>query len=225
MTRTGPSTPRSGAIRLTTRRFATAVHHGKDAFDDRILSYLTERPGLIATYAAAQQLHRLPVTLPGGRTVSLSPGGQNTLIADIIREFCVLWTPGGEVLYLGDADSKWQVTEIDTLAEIGVAAEEHGKMPDVVVYLRDREWLVLIEAASSHGPVDAKRHAELTTLFVGSSAGLVFVSAFPSRAVMRKYLSDIAWETEGWCADAPTHLIHFNGERFLGPYPPTGGSA
>ena len=26
------------------------------------------------------------------------------------------------------------------------------------------------------------------------------------------------WETEVWVADAPTHLIHFNGRRFLGPY-------
>ena len=35
---------------------------------------------------------------------------------------------------------------------------------------------------------------------------------------MVKYLNDISWETEVWVADAPTHLIHFNGERFLGPY-------
>ena len=40
-------------------------------------------------------------------------------------------------------------------------------------------------------------------------------------AVMRKYIAEIAWETEVWVADAPTHLIHFNGTRFLGPYPST----
>jgi hypothetical protein len=74
------------------------------------------------------------------------------------------------------------------------------------------------EAASSHGPVDAKRHSELAELFAGSSVGLVFVSCFPDRRDMRKYLADIAWETEVWCADNPTHLIHFNGQRFLGPY-------
>ena len=91
-------------------------------------------------------------------------------------------------------------------------------MPDLVVYLQDRNWLLLLEAASSHGPVDAKRHGELSHLFADSTAGLVFVSCFPSRAQMRKYLADIAWETEVWCADNPTHLIHFNGERFLRPY-------
>ncbi len=96
--------------------------------------------------------------------------------------------------------------------------DAHGKMPDLVVYLPDENWLVLMEAAPSHGPVDAKRYGELKELFKGSSAGLVYVSCFPSRAEMRRHLRQIAWETEVWCADDPTHLIHFDGERFLGPY-------
>jgi hypothetical protein len=32
------------------------------------------------------------------------------------------------------------------------------------------------------------------------------------------HLGEIAWETEAWVSDAPSHLIHFNGERLLGPY-------
>jgi type II restriction enzyme len=106
----------------------------------------------------------------------------------------------------------------DELADVGVTVGSHGKMPDLVVYLPERDWLVLLEAATSHGPVDAKRRGDLHTLFDGSTAGLVYVSCFPSRDEMRKYLPQIAWETEVWCADNPTHLIHFNGERFLGPY-------
>lgn len=82
----------------------------------------------------------------------------------------------------------------------------------------DKGWLSLIESVTSHGPVDAKRHNELAVLFAGSSAGLVYVTAFPDRQIMGRYLGEISWETEVWCADAPTHLIHFNGERFLGPY-------
>ena len=81
-----------------------------------------------------------------------------------------------------------------------------------------RNWLLLVESVTSHGPVDGKRHAELTKLFGNAVAGLVYITAFPSRAVMARYLGAIAWETEVWCADAPSHLIHFNGERFLGPY-------
>jgi hypothetical protein len=63
-----------------------------------------------------------------------------------------------------------------------------------------------------------KRYNELNDMFESKRVGLVFVTAFPSFAVMKKYLGDIAWQTEVWVADAPSHLIHFNGERFLGPY-------
>lgn len=180
--------------------------------------YLLTRPGLVEQYAAERQMKRIPVTLPGGRHVSLSPGGQNDLIKLMVDEFCSRFTPGGEVLYIGDADAKWAVFAQDRLASLSVTIDSHGKMPDLVVYLPDRNWLVLLEAASTHGPVDAKRHRELRSLFAGCTAGLVYVSCFPTRQDMRKYLSDIAWETEVWCADNPTHMIHFNGERFLGPY-------
>jgi hypothetical protein len=94
--------------------------------------------------------------------------------------------------------------------------DEHGKMPDLVVYLPDRNWLVLMEAASSHGPVDAKRRGELAALFSGSTATLVYISCFPDRAEFCKYVDRIAWESEVWCADHPTHMIHYNGIRFLG---------
>ena len=88
----------------------------------------------------------------------------------------------------------------------------------LVVYQPSRNWLFLMEAASSHGPVDAKRHGELAKLFGESTAGLVYVSCFPDRGTMRKFLTELAWETEAWCASDPTHMIHLNGDKFLGPY-------
>lgn len=91
-------------------------------------------------------------------------------------------------------------------------------MPDVVLHYAEKNWLLLVESVTSHGPVDGKRHAELATIFVDSTAELVYVTAFPNRSIMARYLPEIAWETEVWVADAPSHLIHFNGERFLGPY-------
>ena len=96
--------------------------------------------------------------------------------------------------------------------------DKHGKMPDVILYYREKNWLLLVESVTSSGPVDGKRHAELARLFAVATAGLVYVTAFPSRSVMTRYLGEIAWETEVWVADAPSHLIHFNGPRFLGPY-------
>jgi hypothetical protein len=187
-------------------------------FAQQLPGYLADRPGLVERYAATRKLNRVAITAPDGSTLALSPGGQNNLIKQIIEDFAVYFLGGGQLLYIGDADAKWAVFEETALADLGVTVNRHGPMPDIIIYLPDRNWLVLIEAASSHGPVDAKRRAELATMFSMSTAGLVYVSCFPSRARMREYLSVIAWETEVWCADDPTHLIHFNGNRFLGPY-------
>ena len=198
--------------------YGIIVAYKEDGFEKRLEEYLAVRPGLQALYAREREMNRIPLQLPGGKKVALSPGGQNVLIAQVLKEFCERYTPNGEVLYIGDADDKWAVFEREVLASLGVRVDSHGKMPDVVVYLRGKNWLVIIEAASSHGPIDHKRYRELSELFQGATAGLVFISAMPSRVELRKYVKDIAWETEVWCADNPTHLIHFNGERFLGPY-------
>ncbi|MDR0848577.1 MAG: restriction endonuclease [Propionibacteriaceae bacterium] len=193
-------------------------HYDTDDFPPRLASYLEVIPGLTSQYAAEREMQRIPVALPDGSPITLSPGGQNTLIKQMIDEFCPRYAPGGQVLYVGDADEKWAVLRESEFEALGIRIGKHGKMPDLVVYLPDKNWLLLLEAAASHGPVDGQRHSELAALFQGSTAGLVYVSCFPSRAVMRKYLALIAWETEVWCADDPSHLIHFNGERFLGPY-------
>jgi hypothetical protein len=121
-------------------------------------------------------------------------------------------------VYVGDTGEKWGYFDQELMAELGVSVDSHGKMPDVMLYYPERNWLLLIESVTSRGPVDGKRHAELARLFNKATAGLVYVTAFPSRSIITRYLSEIAWETEVWVADAPSHLIHFNGERFLGPY-------
>lgn len=197
------------------RRFGT-----DEDLSDQLVAYLDELPGLRAQYERARELEQIPVTLPDGSAVTLTPGGQNVLLKAMIEDFCSRFTKGGFVLYVGDAGKDDPIFEEAMLLDLGVTLDKHGKLPDLMVYLPDRDWLVLLEAASTHGPVDGKRHGELCRLFEGATPGLVFVSCFPSRAEMRKYLTDIAWETDVWCADNPTHLIHFNGERFLGPYGP-----
>ena len=211
------NSPRAN-YRISPPALAVVQAWGDDDAQDWIDEYLIEQPGQVESYRVARELHRIPVKLPDGEMVSLSPGGQNVLLRAMVEEFCPRFTPGGVVIYLGDADSKLALFDEERLSALGVVVDHHGKLPDLVVWLPEHEWLVLAEAASSHGPVDAKRHAELKTLFAGSSAGLVFVSCFPDRMVMRGYLTSLAWETEAWTADNPDHLIHFNGERFLGPY-------
>ncbi len=153
-----------------------------------------------------------------GRKIALSPGEHSELIRAIIEEFRPRFAPGSTLVYAGDTGDKWGYFDAALLAKLGVEIDAHGKMPDVVLHYVERNWLLLVESVTSHGPVDGKRHAELTKLFAGATAGLVYVTAFPNRAVMARYLGEIAWETEVWIAETPSHLIHFNGERFLGPY-------
>lgn len=184
----------------------------------RLSEYLASVDTLKRLYAREREAARIPVTLRNGAVIHLSPGGQNVLVKKILDDSCPVFTPGGRVIYVGDAEQKWAYFDSDSLRALGVEVEEHGKMPDVVVHHTAKNWLVLVEAVTSHGPVNPKRRVELSELFAGSQAGIVYVTAFMDRRTMIKYVDEISWETEVWIAESPTHLIHFNGERFLGPY-------
>ncbi len=191
---------------------------GSPEWHINLAAYLADRQTLVAKYAKARDQHRIPVEIAPGIEVNLSPGEHSELIRAIIEHFAPRFAPGSVLVYVGDTGDKWGYFDAPLLAKLGVDVGAHGKMPDVVLHFTEKNWLLLVESVTSHGPVDGKRHAELATLFAGSTAGLVYVTAFPDRAVMGRYLGDIAWETEVWVADAPSHLIHFNGERFIGPY-------
>lgn len=191
---------------------------GKRGWAKRLAEYRGEMQSLADRFARKREMERIPVLLADGTEIRLSPGEHSALIRDIIYEFAPRFTPGSVLIYAGDTGDKMGYFDRERLATLGVTVDGHGKMPDVVIHDLKRNWLLLIESVTSHGPVDGKRHLELAALFAGSSAGLVYVTAFPTRSVMARYLAEIAWESEVWVADAPTHLIHFNGVRFLGPY-------
>jgi adenine-specific DNA-methyltransferase len=192
---------------------------GTSEWEKGIKTHLSLVETLKKKYAQEREARRIPVEVAPGKTIALSPGGQNILIDRIIDDFCSIFTPGGRTIYVGDTDEKFAYFDEALLKSLGVQIDSHGKMPDVVIYHEKKDWLVLVEAVTSHGPVDPKRMTELKKLFKGCKAGLVFVTAFTDRQSMLKYLDEISWETEVWVAESPTHLIHFNGERFLGPYP------
>jgi len=192
--------------------------YGTQQWKQHLRTYLASAATLQQKYSQAREMQRIPITLHSGVSFKLSPGGQNVLVKQIVDEFAERFTPGGEVLYIGDTDEKFAFFAEDRLRTLGVTINSHGKMPDVIIYHTAKQWLVLIEAVTSHGPIDPKRRRELKQLFGAAQVGLVYVTTFLTRAAMREYLADISWETEVWVAEAPSHLIHFNGERFLGPY-------
>jgi hypothetical protein len=191
---------------------------GTQQWHNNLIDYLAQRETLVAKYAKEREHNQIPVEIAPGREITLSPGEHSELIRAIIEDFAPRFAPGSALVYVGDTGDKFGYFDVALLAELGVTVDTHGKMPDVVLYFTEKNWLLLAESVTSHGPVDGKRHEELSKLFVGSTAGLVYVTAFPNRAIMGRYLGEIAWETEVWVADAPSHLIHFNGVRFLGPY-------
>jgi len=191
---------------------------GTPGWASALAHYLTSREALKHEIARKRDLARVPVTLPDGSQVALSPGGQNPLIKAIIEQFCPAFAPDGVVLYIGDTENKFVHLQTVGLAALGVTLDSAAKIPDVIVHDTNRNWLLLIEAVTSAGPVDGKRRKELKDLFADCKAGLVFVTAFENRRTMRTFVSHIAWESEVWIAEDPDHMIHFNGERFLGPY-------
>ncbi len=87
----------------------------------------------------------------------------------------------------------------------------------MVIYDESKNWLYLIEAVTSHGPMSPKRVVELEKFLKKCKAGKIYVSAFPDFSEFKKHTNNIAWETEVWIMEFPEHMIHFNGDRFLGP--------
>lgn len=198
--------------------------YGTFSWDAQLKAFKEAHGALVDRYARERAMEQIPVrisTSDGYIEIHLSAGGQNPVIKAVIEGFASRFTPGAAVAYIGDTGEKHAHHDRKLLADIGVTVDEHGKMPDVIFVHQKSEkvrWLVLVEAVTSHGPMNQKRIDELNILFAGCALGKVFVTAFPDRQTMVKYARDIAWETEVWIADNPTHLIHFNGDKFLGPH-------
>lgn len=191
---------------------------GQENWEAALAHYLKKQKTLSEKYAQEREMRLIPLVINQEQDILLSPGAHSQLIKAIIEEFGPRFAPGSQVLYMGDTGNKIAFFDEAAFAELGLTFDTHGKFPDVVLYDAERNWLLLIEAVTSHGPVDAKRHGELSRLFAGSKADLLYITAFPARRLLAKYLPDISWETDVWVADSPSHLIHFDGNRFLGPY-------
>lgn len=192
--------------------------YGEANWTELLSKFLVNKETLVKQYAMKRKVEMIPLSINNEISVKLSPGSHSQLIHDIVTKFGPIFAPGAEVIYLGDTGAKQEFFNENRLKELGVTVNKKGKLPDVVLYYPERKWLLLIESVTSHGPVDGKRHGELEKLFEESKIGIVYVTAFPDKITMKKYAADIAWETEVWIAEDETHMIHFNGDRFLGPH-------
>jgi hypothetical protein len=192
--------------------------YGTSQWETKREVFVVQRGELLELYQKTREQIKVSLQVADGVVYKLSPGKHNELQAAIIKEFGPRFSPGARLLYLGDTASKTLVYDRDLLVKLGVPVSNHGKFPDVVLFDEQKNWIFLIEAVTSHGPVSPKRHMELEKLFEKCTAGRVYVTAFLDLATFKKFINEISWETEVWIAETPSHMIHFNGDKFLGPH-------
>jgi len=184
----------------------------------KALGNFTSKVGALKDkYSKDREMSRVPLKLSDGRVLMLSPGKHNEVQAAVVEEFASRFAQGSTLLYIGDTEKKDLDIDKETLEKIGIPITEHSKLPDVVIYDESKNWLYLIEAVTSHGPMTPKRIVELEEFLKDCKAGKIYVSAFPDFTEFKKHTAEIAWDTEVWIMEFPEHMIHFNGDRFLGP--------
>lgn len=208
--------------RITDEALTVLRGHDTAMFASALERFLSKHDSYESLRAERRSMPKTPVELPSGLDLRLSPSGQSVLIKTMIEEMLPRYAPGCQVIYIDDTDHQHGTVDAKLMDELGITLKAREKAPDVIAWDARRGWLFLMEAASTHGPVDVTRKAELHVLFSAQWDKVVLVSCFPDRHTMQRYLASLAWETEAWCADAPDHMIHLNGSRFAGPY---GGSA
>ena len=191
--------------------------YGTTQWERAAEEFVLAQGSLMELYRKRRLKQGVSVKLPDGQMITLSPGKHNALQAAIIEEFVPRFVPGASLVYLGDTEKKNLIVDRTLAEKLGIPINEHDKLPDVVLYDGKRNWLVLAEAVTSHGPMTPKRVHELREMLRGCQVQPVFVTAFPDFSEYRKNIKDIAWETEVWISQIPDHLIHYNGDRFLGP--------
>ena len=200
---------------------ATLLHsYGTLVWPQRLADFLSGREQLADILKKLRHQQRVPIKI-GTAQMLFGPGEHNELQKAIIEEFLPRFGFGAEVLYVGDTENKLLYVEQERLIELGFFELSHDKLPDVLAYSIQRNWLFLVEAVHSANPITELRKKTLEALTSACTADIVFVSAFLTRAAFRRFANEIAWETEVWIAETPDHLVHFNGDKFLGPYLPT----
>ena len=200
------------------QEMAELLHaYGTPECSAKIAGFLAERETLAEQLKRTRLQKRLPVTI-GGQQLYFGPGEHNELQKAIIEDFLPRFGHSSDILYVGDTEDKLLFVQADKLRKLGFFELSHDKLPDVLAYSPQKNWLFLIEAVHTANPITELRKRTLEQLTEACTANIVYVSAFLDRSVFRKFARDVAWETEVWVAESPDHLIHFNGDKFLGPH-------
>lgn len=178
--------------------------------------FLTYHDKLVDIYSSKKKMTMMPVKI-NNLEFNFSSGKHNQLQKSIIEEFAPRFAPNSECLYVGDTIEKDLVKNVEKLTALGFEITLHDKMPDVILYCEDKNWIYFIEAVTSVGPMNPKRILEIEEMTKDVKSGKIFVTAFLDFKTYKKFAEELAWETEVWIAEMPEHMIHLNGDRFMGP--------
>lgn len=187
-------------------------------WDKTLKDFNKNKPSLSEILERKRNIEKIPVKLPNGKPIELSLGEHNVLQKEIIEQFLPRFGSDCIVLYIGDTSNKSLHIETKELEKLNFFELSHEELPDIVAYSEKNNWLYLIEAVHSSGPMSETRVLELKKMLKDCKAELIFVTSFLSRTEFKKWMLDVAWETEVWIAENPDHLVHFNGHKFLGAY-------
>jgi len=127
---------------------------GTEDWEPNLEQHLATRGSLVMQYARERRQEQVPVQIEDGKQIRLSPGAHSELIRAIVESFAPRFVPGGLLVYVGDTGEKWGYFNEPVMRSLGLLLDPHGKMPDVVLLDPVRNWLLLVEAVTSHGPVD-----------------------------------------------------------------------
>lgn len=202
--------------RITDEFLTLLKNYGTNDWDAKLKAFLETHQSLVALYTSKREMIKMPVRI-NGKQLTFSTGKHNELQKKILEEFAPRFAPFSKCLYVGDTAEKSLYKDTDELRRLDFSITAHDKMPDIVLYNAEKGWLYFIEAVTSVGPIDAKRIIEIEAMTETVKAGKIFVTAFPDFKTFKSFSESLAWETEVWIADTPNHMIHMNGDKFLGP--------
>lgn len=202
--------------RFTSEMLSLIQSYGSAEWNARKNAFISTHETLVSLYESKRTMRKMPVQI-NGADFTFSPGKHNELQKAIIEEFAPRFAPNCECLYVGDTIEKDLVKNEDKLRELGFGITLHDKMPDVVLYSAEKNWIFFVESVTSVGPMEPKRIKEIEDMTPDVIAGKIYVTAFLDFKTFKKFSDSLAWETEVWIADMPDHMIHLNGDKFLGP--------
>jgi adenine-specific DNA-methyltransferase len=215
---TRPTNSPNTCYALTEDALELLRQFGTPTWEGGVTHFLEQHGALWEHYQRSRQAVALPLKLADGNQVYLTPGKHNKLQIAVIEVFGPRFAPGSTVLYLGDAANKFVIYEREQLEDLGVPITIHDKLPDIILFHEAKNWLYLIEAVTSHGPVSHKRLFELEKLLKDCKAKRIYISAFLEFAEFKRHAQHIAWETDAWIAEMPDHMIRYNGDQHMAVY-------